>query len=941
MQSTHCALEAIQHDVVDLGDGQYRAVLEVSGVSFGLQSDDQRESLTAAYAAFLNGLAFPIQILVRAAPVDVESHAARLERRAAHETGGPGEVLPLLAREHAVFLRHLARQRSLLERRFYVVIPAEPHRAARGERGDGGVESDARGFARAPGLWSDAWWRGPWSGRRTGAPRTTEATCEVAPVAEQLAFRCDEVARQLERCGLVARRLTTDELVRLYYACWCPERSRVQRLRARISEYAACAVRGTRGASRDQNDQAGAGGAHIDAGVPTSAVFSPNGQHDAPHAPPTDDERLFAAGIRSVVDLIAPSSVEVAPDHLRLERQYARTLAVTGYPRTVGAGWLAPLINFEEPIELSLHVHPLETGPMVRSLSHRLVQLESSRLVAARAGRLPDPEREVACQDIEGLRDALQRGDERVFSVGLYLLLRAPSRAALDDLTRRVEILLDGMLAQSRVATFEQDAGFHTCLPEGRDRLRVYRNLDTSSLATTFPFCSASLTMNDGALLGIARHNHSPVIVDPFDASLENANATVVATSGAGKSYFTKVLALRTLLRGVDFLVIDPEDEYRALCDAVGGQYVRLASTSAQHLNPFDLPDATPRPTSPPPSPESPATCDAVDDEGRDPLSEHVTALLGLLEIMLVSPGPSGSSGAHAAALTVHERATLDRALYETYEAFGITRDPATHARPSPLLRDLHAVLEAMPGDVAASCAARLRRYVEGSLAGLFAAPTDVALDNRLVVFNVQVLEPELRPLAIHTITSFVWGQVRRRRRPRLLVVDEAWSVLQYPEGGAFLAGLARRARKYWLGLLTISQGIGDFLATDAGRTVLANAATKLLLKQDPAGIDAVVETFRLTHDERQFLLAAAKGEGLLFCRGGRIAIKVEASAAEHRLATTTPAERAEAFAARPPSSGDQPGPADVRAERVPAAAGGRAGPRRRLGGEGGEIWPR
>ncbi|MGD9890392.1 MAG: VirB4 family type IV secretion system protein, partial [Dehalococcoidia bacterium] len=315
-------------------------------------------------------------------------------------------------------------------------------------------------------------------------------------------------------------------------------------------------------------------------------------------------------------------------------------------------------------------------------------------------------------------------------------------------------------------------------------------------------------------------------------------------------------------------LVIDPEDEYRVLCTAIDGQYVRLASSSGQHLNPFDLPPA-----------------DADEDEGRDPLAEQVAALLALLEVMLAEPDRS---------LGAHERAVLDRALYETYAAAGITTDPTTHDRPAPLLRDLLQALSVSTGDLAASLATRLQRYVGGSLAGLFAAPTNVALDRRFVVFNVQALEPELRPLGIHLITTFVWNQVRRARRPRLLIIDEAWSLLQYAEGGAFLASLARRARKYYLGLVTITQDVADFLTSDHGRTVLGNAATKLLMKQDSATIEPVVTAFQLSPEERQFLLAAGKGEGLFFARGSHIALKVEASPAEHRLATTAPRELAE-----------------------------------------------
>jgi conjugal transfer ATP-binding protein TraC len=589
------------------------------------------------------------------------------------------------------------------------------------------------------------------------------------------------------------------------------------------------------------------------------------------------DERRFARGARSLVDLVAPAAVEVARDHLRLEYQYARVLAVVGYPRVVSAGWLRPLLDFEQPIEVCLHVHPLETAAIVKMLGHKLVQLQSSRLLDERGGRLADPEREVAFEDAERLRDALQRGEERVFSVSLYILLRAGSLRALDDLTRRVESTLDGMLAHSRVAILEQARGFQACLPEGCDDLLVYRNLDTSSLATTFPLAAGSLSMERGVLYGVATRTQSPVIVDPFDAGLENANMAVFAMAGAGKSYFVKLTALRNLLAGVDFLIIDPEDEYRALCAAVGGQYVRFASSSPHRLNPFDLP---------PPG---------RDAAGRDGLAEHVASLIGLLEVMLAEPGRG---------LNTYERGILDRALYDTYAAAGITEDPATHARPAPLLRDLYRALEATPGEVAASLGARLRRFVGGSLAsGLFAGPTNVALDRRLVVFNIQQLEEELRPLAIHLIAGFVWNQVQHERRPRLLVIDEAWTLLRYPEGGAFISAMARRARKYYLGLVTITQDVADFLASDHGRAVLVNAAVKLLLKQDSTTIEPIVEAFHLTPEERHYLLGAGKGEGLLFARGERVPLTIEASRAEHRLATTAPRELAELARAANPTA--------------------------------------
>lgn len=578
-------------------------------------------------------------------------------------------------------------------------------------------------------------------------------------------------------------------------------------------------------------------------------------------------EPCSRTGTRSIADLIAPAAVEVTRDHLRLEQQYVRILAVTGYPRTVSPGWLDPLLLFDEPIEISLHITRLESAPMIATLTQQLAALESSRRQADRHGRLADPERDTAAKDAGWLRNVLQRGDQQVFDVALYVQVRATSPGALDLLTQRVERTLAGMLAQSRVSLFEQDRGFLSCLPQAQDRLLAAQTMDTTSVVTMFPFSSSAITMPAGVLYGVATASQSPVLIDSFDRSLENSNLAIFATSGAGKSFFCKLLLMRGMLRGIDAIVIDPEDEYRALCRAVDGQYVRLASTSGQHLNPFDVPLGDP-----------------TDGDGRDPLAEQVVALLAFLELMVAEPDHP---------LTTHERGLLDRALYQTYAEADIQRGrPATYARPAPLLRDLYGVLVRSEDSVAQGLASRLERYVLGSLAGLFDGPTNVALDSRFLVFNLQRLERELRPLAIHAITSFVWSRVRQEIRPRLLVVDEAWSLLQYEQGAAFLDAMARRARKYALGLVTITQDVADALSNAHGRTVLTNAACTLLLKQSPSTLGPVADAFALSDEERHYLLGAAKGEGLLFCRNTRLALRVVASPREYALATTAPQDR-------------------------------------------------
>ena len=469
---------------------------------------------------------------------------------------------------------------------------------------------------------------------------------------------------------------------------------------------------------------------------------------------------------RTLADLIAPAGVEVHRDHLQLDAQYVRALVVTGYPRTVAAGWLAPLVDeLDLPLEVSLHIRPLASGDMVRRLGLQIARLESSRRVDILAQRITNPERDIGLEDAERLRTALQRGDERVFSVSLYVLLRAPTRRMLDDATRRVETQLDGLMTHSRVALFEQERAFRSCLAEGRDQLLVPRNLDTSSLAVTLPLASSSPVMERGVLYGVAPESQSPIIIDPFDSSFLNYNLAVIAPSGSGKSYFTKLLALRHLVAGTEFLVIDPEDEYRAVADAAGGSVVRLAAASPHRLNPLDL--------------VMPDTAGAE----ADPLAQSIAVVLGRLELLLCAgAGPGGAPGV----LDIYERAALDEALVQTYEAAGITTDPATHHRPVPFLSHLHSALNQMDSDVAARLATRLRRHIPGagSLgAGVFAGRTNVVLDQPFVVFGIRELPKELWPLAIHLISGHVWNTARRFRRQRLLVVDEAAMLLAHPSG--------------------------------------------------------------------------------------------------------------------------------------------------------------
>ncbi len=575
------------------------------------------------------------------------------------------------------------------------------------------------------------------------------------------------------------------------------------------------------------------------------------------------DDLRFELGMRSAVDHLAPAAIEASRSHLVIDGRYVRVLGLSDYPRYVHPNWLARLIDFDEPLDLSLHIDPLDSATTVRRLTHKLVELQSSRLLDARSGKIASAEREVAYEDVERLRDALQRGEERVFSVSLYVCLRSGSPTAVDELSRRVETALGGMMASSRAALFEMLQGLLSCLPAGRDYLGRYRNLDTTSAATMIPFTSSHLSMREGILYGISVHNNSLVIFDPFSRELENSNKVVFAKSGAGKSYACKVEALRALMRGVEYYIIDPEDEYGRICESVGGQYIRLSGSSAHHINPFDLGSGAIR-----------------EGAAQDALTERLLALQGLFGLILADKG---------GALTQRERGALDRALLETYSRAGITRELATHGNPAPVLRDLYDVLreEADP----LGLADRLERFVEGSLGEIFSSPTSVDLHRPFVVFNIRDLEPELRPLGVYLIADHIWREVRRNRKPRMLLIDEAWSLMQHEEGARFLSSMARQARKYYLGLTTVTQDVEDFLATPEGHTILANSSVQLLMRQDSSTIDAVSHTFRLSAGEREFLLACRKGEGLFFASGNHIALRIEASPFEHSLATTDPAE--------------------------------------------------
>ena len=581
-------------------------------------------------------------------------------------------------------------------------------------------------------------------------------------------------------------------------------------------------------------------------------------------------------GVTTLADLIAPTSIEIERDCLRIDDAYCRTLAITEFPRVVQAGWLDRFIDLNEPLDLTFHLVPQESGPVVRRLSRRLAQFHASKMLDDRYGRIGSAESKTALKDIEEIRDRVQRGEEHLFEVSCYVRTDAPTRAALETRTARIVSALDNVQLGSRPATFEQDLGFRSLLPEGRDLLMRSLSLDTSSVVMGFPFTSSGMPLDDGILYGSAP-NGSLAILDPFSKQMENANHVIIGKSGGGKSFLCKLTALRHMTLGTDVYIIDPEDEYYPLCRKCHGQYIGLGLGSGYHINPFDLPVPT-----------------EIDGEGElgkagDPLAETVNTLHGLLDLMLGERGPNGR-----APLTQREKSLLDHALYQTYRQANITSERRTHTLPAPLLRDLYRVLiSGVCGTDESGLAERMRRYVDGSLAGLFSAPTNVQLQNRLVVFGVRELDSELRPLGLYLIMNFVESRMRGALKKRLLIIDEAWTLMQHEEGAKFLAQMARRCRKRWLGMITITQNAEDFLTSPYGRTILAQSSVQILLRQDAATIDSVCTTFGLSVGERHHVLGTGKGQGLLFARGSHTKVTFEASDLEYQMATTDPQELA------------------------------------------------
>jgi len=553
-------------------------------------------------------------------------------------------------------------------------------------------------------------------------------------------------------------------------------------------------------------------------------------------------------------DIVAPSAMQIESRYIQLGDKFLRTLFIYSYPRFLNTNWFSPVINLDRFFDISIHFHPVDTAVIMRKLNRKVTSVEAQLNERAEKGLIRDPILETALHDLESLRDDLQQATQKLFKVGVYITIIENSIEELNKAESEIRGILDARMTLTKNANFQQDVGFMSTLPVGKDRLDVHSNLNTGPASTLFPFVSADLTSNKGILYGINRHNNSLILFDRF--SLENANSVIFAKSGSGKSYTAKLEILRSMMTGTEVIIIDPENEYKYLTETVGGSFFKVSLNSQNHINPFDLP----RP---------------IEGESQaDVLRSNIINLVGLMRLMLGDLNPE-------------EDAIIDRALAETYASRDITPDVDFSDETPPTLSDFKSILENMEGG--SSLAKRLEKYTEGSYAGFLNNQTNINMENKLIVFSIRDMETELRPIAMYLIVRYVWNVIRSELKRRILLVDEAWVMMQHEDAASFLYGIAKRCRKYYLGLTTITQDVNDFLGSKYGKAILTNSSLQLLLKQSPATIDIVKESFNLSEEEKYLLLECGVGEGIFFAGLKHAAIKVIASYTEDQIITSNP----------------------------------------------------
>lgn len=569
-----------------------------------------------------------------------------------------------------------------------------------------------------------------------------------------------------------------------------------------------------------------------------------------------EEEKIYRRGITSVKDLIAPSSMRITPHYIEINGKFARTIFVVGYPRYITIGWFAPVINMNNTLDISMFFYPVDITLVLKQLRNRVGAVEAQLSADVEKGAPRNPLLQAALQDMERMRDDLTQGLEKFFQFALYVTVYADTEKELDQFSDDVDFLFGSKLVQTKRAFYQAEQGFNSCLPLGNDELNILFNMNSSPIASSFPFISSELTSNTGILYGINEHNNSLIIFDRF--TLQNANSVVFATSGAGKSYAVKLEVLRSLMMGTEVIIIDPEFEYKTLSDAVGGTYINISLNSETKLNPFDLPK----------------TAGISGVKVSDIIRSAVITLKGLLKLMIGD-------------LTHQEDALVDRALLETYAKKDIDANSDLATVEAPLMQDFYDILQGMEGTEDISL--RIKKFTEGTFSGLFNSPTNIEMNNQLVTFCVRDLEDELRPIGIYTIVNHIWNVIRSQLKKRMLVIDEAWWLMQSEDSAKFIFALVKRCRKYYLGVTTITQDVNDFLGNPYGRAIVTNSAMQILLKQAPAAIDNIAKVFMLTEGEKYLLLERGLGEGIFFAGQKHAAIKIIASYTEDQLITSDP----------------------------------------------------
>jgi type IV secretory pathway VirB4 component len=567
-------------------------------------------------------------------------------------------------------------------------------------------------------------------------------------------------------------------------------------------------------------------------------------------------KEIYQSGVLELQDIIAPSGLKISPKTINLGEKIVRTFFVISYPRFLSANWFSPIINLDKVFDISIFIHPVDTATILRQFTKKVADIEVDINTRETKGLVRDPKLDTAYQDLEELRDKLQQAQERLFDVGLYIAIYGENEQELDKIESEIKSILESNLIFIKPALFQQEQGFQSILPIGEDKLGVHSKLNSEPLSSIFPFISFDLTSDKGILYGINRHNSSLILFDRF--SLENYNSVTFAKAGSGKSYQTKLEIIRSMMFDTDVIVLDPEREYEYLAEATGGRYFNISLTSEHHINPFDLP--VPR----------------EGESSSDVLRSNIINLVGLFRIML-------------GGLTPEEDAVMDRAITETYALKDITPESNFAAAEPPLMSDFELVLGGMEGGE--SLAQRLTKYTKGTWAGFINRPSNIDINKKFVVFSLRDMEEELKPVAMYIVMHYIWNAIRKELKKRLLVIDEAWYLMKSEDTASFLLGLAKRGRKYYLGLATITQDVEDFLKSPYGLPIISNSSIQILLKQSPSSIDIVQKTFNLTDEEKYLLLESDVGEGMFFAGLKHVAIKVIASYTENQIITSKPSE--------------------------------------------------